>query len=301
MELTQLRYFLQVYRTGNICGAAAQLNVTQQAVSKQIQKLENELGVELFVRQARGVQATPYAELLASKVQDFLPELDALAYNIQRRDREITGVVRLGIQCWQMGTKQGLRYGVLEDFRRAYPKVHLIWENSTPKRCVEGLLQQELDIAVMLMPEDAKELELTPLCTASWYMLMAKDNPLAERDVLSLEDLEGQRLILANNEAKTRSEIIRALEGREKPVFIGVEDFIFDLLAQQIEGEGALMLTTQTSVGMFNPERFVLVPMKSSIWRTQLYLTRTSKLVRMPAEQALYQFLLERWSEKPQQ
>ena len=110
MELTQLRYFLQVYRTGNICGAAAQLNVTQQAVSKQIQKLENELGVELFVRQARGVQATPYAELLASKVQDFLPELDALAYNIQRRDREITGVVRLGIQCWQMGTKQGLRY-----------------------------------------------------------------------------------------------------------------------------------------------------------------------------------------------
>lgn len=297
MELTQLRYFLQVYRTGNICGAAAQLNVTQQAVSKQIQKLESELGVALFERNARGVQATPYAGLLAEKVQRFLPELDALVYDIQRRDREITGVVRLGVQCWQMGAKQGLRYSALADFERMYPKVHLLWENSTPKRCVEGLMQQELDVAVMVMPENAEALELTPLCSASWYMLMAKDHPMAKRKTLSLEDLSGQRLILASNEARTRGEIIRALEGKEAPIFIDVEDFIFDLLAQQIEGEGALMLTTQTSVGMFNPERFALVPMKSTLWRTQLYLARMPKPVRMPAEQALYQFLIENWKE----
>ena len=53
MELTQLRYFLQVYRMKNICSASAKLNVTQQAVSRQIQKLEEELGVALFVRNPR--------------------------------------------------------------------------------------------------------------------------------------------------------------------------------------------------------------------------------------------------------
>ena len=65
MELPQLRYFLQVYRLKNICSASARLNVTQQAVSKQIRKLEDELGVALFIRNPRGVEATPYADMLA--------------------------------------------------------------------------------------------------------------------------------------------------------------------------------------------------------------------------------------------
>ena len=65
MELTQLRYFLQVYKLKNICAASSRLSVTQQAVSKQIQKLEEELGTTLFVRNPRGVEATEYADLLA--------------------------------------------------------------------------------------------------------------------------------------------------------------------------------------------------------------------------------------------
>lgn len=116
MELTQLRYFLQVYRLKNICSASARLNVTQQAVSKQIRKLEDELGVALFIRNPRGVEATAYADMLAKKVQGFLPELDALVSDIQKRDREISGVVRLGVQCWQMSVAHGLKYDVLKAF-----------------------------------------------------------------------------------------------------------------------------------------------------------------------------------------
>ena len=116
MELTQLRYFLQVYHLKNICNASARLNVTQQAVSKQIRKLEDELGVALFLRNPRGVEATAYADMLAKEVLGFLPGLDALVSDIQRRDTEITGVVRLGVQCWQMGMAHGLKYDVLKAF-----------------------------------------------------------------------------------------------------------------------------------------------------------------------------------------
>ena len=297
MELTQLRYFLQVYRMKNICAASAQLNVTQQAVSKQIQKLEEELGVTLFRRNPRGVEATEYADLLAQKVQGFLPELDALVYDIQRRDDEVAGVVRLGVQCWQMSVEQGLRYSVLKDFERAYPRVHLIWENSIPKRCMEGLLEEKLDLVVMSMPENPEDYDLTPLRRSRWFMLMSSRHPLAERKELDIEDLAGQRLIMASNEATSRNRINRRLEGKEKPVFIGVEDFVFDLIGQQIEGEGAMMLTTETALDMFNPALFTMVPLREDFWRTQLYLARRKNVLHPPAQQVLYQYLLEHWGD----
>lgn len=297
MELTQLRYFLQVYRMKNICSASAHLNVTQQAVSKQIQKLEEELGAALFIRNPRGVEATEYADLLAQKVQSFLPELDALVYDIQRRDAEVSGVVRLGIQCWQMSVEQGLRYEVLKAFERAYPRVRLIWENSIPKRCIEGLRDKKLDIVVMSMPENPEEYELTPLRRSYWFMLMSSSHPLAQREALYVDDLAGQRVILASNESSVRNKIIRRLEGKEKPVFIGVEDFVFDLIGQQIEGEGAMMLTTETVLDMFNPALFTMVPLRDTFWRTQLYLARRKDAVHSPAEQTLYQYLLEHWGD----
>lgn len=297
MELTQLRYFLQVYHTGNICTAASQISVTQQAVSRQIQNLETEMGVTLFDRTARGVHATVYADLLAEKLQRFLPELDALVYDIKSRDREISGIVRLGIQCWQMSTMHGLRYGALHEFEQLHPRVRLIWENSIPLRCLEGLRSQELDLAVMCMPQTPEGFELTPLCHTPWYMLMSRQHPLANRDILTVEDLAGQRLILSKNETETRNRICQKLIGQKKPVFIGVDDFVFDLIGQQIEGENALMLATRAVLGMFNPDRFIMVPLASDFWRTQLYLARLSDCAHSPAAQALHRHLLACWSD----
>ena len=300
MELTQLRYFLQVYHMKNICSASARLNVTQQAVSKQIRKLEDELGVALFLRNPRGVEATAYADMLAKKVQDFLPELDALVSDIQKRDTEIAGVVRLGIQCWQMSVAHGLKYEVLKAFEQAYPRVRLIWENSIPGRCLGGLREGAFDLVVMGVQEHPEDLELTPLRQTGWYMLMAKGHPLASRAVLHTNDLAGQRIILSGNEAKVRSEIVAMLEDQEKPEFIGVEDFIFDLIGQHIEGDGAMMLTTEITQDMFHPARFVMVPLTGSLWQTKLYLARLKDMPHSPAAQALHQFLLEKWSDSSQ-
>lgn len=300
MELTQLRYFLQVYHVQNICTASAQLNVTQQAVSKQIQHLEDEIGVTLFERNSRGVRPTVYADLLAQKLQRFLPELDAFVYDLQSRDRETAGVVRLGVQCWQMGITHGLCYSALHSFEQAYPRVHLLWENAIPLRCQSGLYSRELDLAVMSMPDDPSGFVLTPLRPVRWYMLMSRCHPLAGRSSLSDNDLAGQKLILSENESESRNRICQNLIGQESPVFIDVKDFVFDLISQQIEGENALMLTTETVLHMFNPERFVMVPFQSADRSSYLYLARLSGIALTPAAQALYHHLLEHWCEDSQ-
>lgn len=80
----------------------------------------------------------------------------------------------------------------------------------------------------------------------------------------------------------------------------GVEDFIFDLIGQQIEGDGAMMLTTEITQDMFHPARFVMVPLTGSPWQTKLYLARLKDMPHSPAAQALHQFLLEKWSDSSQ-
>lgn len=300
MELTQLRYFYAVYHVKNIC-AAEQLNVTQQAVSKQIQKLELELGITLFERGARGVKATAYADELAEKAKRILPELDAFVYDIQAKNSEPTGVLRLGIQCWQMSSAHVLRYDVLKDFQRQYPRISLIWENCTPPRCISGLLSHDLDLAVMSMPKDPSNLELTLLRRSKWYMLMSNNHPLAKKKELKTSDLAGQRIILAEDEINARNRILRRIGNAEKPVFVGINGFIFDIIGQEIEGENALMLSTGTILDMFNPERFTMVPMDADYSDTRLYLARLEGIAHPPAEKALFQFLLEKWGKFSQQ
>ena len=297
MELTQLKYFLSVYEKRNIYAAAQQMNVSQQAVSKQLQKLEDELSVRLFTRNTRGVVPTLYADLLAEKLQRFLPELESLTADFQQRGAEVSGVVRLGVQCWQMSARHGLRYGALHDFERAYPRVHLRWENSIPKRCAQGIRDGELDLAVCVLPEDPSEFDLTELCRAHWYMLMSREHPLAAREVLTVDDLAGQRVILANNEKASRARFNRQLAGKTLPIYIDVGDFIFDLIGQQIEGENAMMLTTEAVREQFNPDRYAMIPLSTIFGSDRLYLMRAVKTRYAPAEETLHQFLLENWSD----
>lgn len=296
MELTQLRYFYQVYRAGSIRSASGELNVTQQAISRQIQNLERELGVALFTRSINGVAATEYGHMLAEKAEKVLPELEGFIYSVQKRESIVSGVVRLGIQCWQMAEGSNLEYERLREFSRTYPQIRLVWENGSPMSCTQGVLERRLDLCVTCMPEQVEQLELTPLRDFQWYMLMARTHELAERDFISVEDLSGRKVILAGEETGSRNQIARVLCGRALPEFIDVKNYIFDLLSQEVLGDGAMMLTLTAQQGLFNPERFVMVPLKGSVWRTRLYLCRLAGQPRTPAAEVLYEYLRKHWA-----
>lgn len=297
MELTQLRYFHQVYRSGSIRQAAGKLNVTQQAVSKQIQNLEQELGAPLFKRTRAGVEPTEYGHMLEEKAGAVLPELDSLVRSIRDRDKQISGVVALGVQCWQMAQGSNLRYEVLEQFQRHYPQVRLTVENLSPGMCYKGVLDKRLDLCVAVMPRQVKDLELTPLRRSEWYILMAREHPLAGRKALEVKDLAGQRLIMAGEEKESREQIEQALIGQEKPVFIDVKDYMFDLLGQEVLGRRSVMLTTAAQLRLFDPDRFVMVPIRGDLWRKKIYLGQLASRKLSAAAQALRQYLLAQWAE----
>ena len=110
-------------------------------------------------------------------------------------------------------------------------------------------------------------------------------------------DLSGQRLIIAGEEKTSRDQIEQELIGREKPVFIDVKDYMFDLLGQEVLGRGSLMLTTAAQLRLFDPRRFVMVPIRGMLWRGKLYLGHLSGRSLSAAARALRQHLLTHWSE----
>jgi len=93
--LTQLKTFVEVYRSGNITRAASRLHMSQPAVTSHIQAMENIVGKELFVRKARGVEPTPIADDLALQVASHIDMLEQKVASIRSRASTDHGTLHL--------------------------------------------------------------------------------------------------------------------------------------------------------------------------------------------------------------
>ncbi|MEC8296267.1 MAG: LysR family transcriptional regulator, partial [Pseudomonadota bacterium] len=93
--LTQLKTFVEVYRSGNITRAAARLHMSQPAVTSHIQAMENIVGKELFIRKARGVEPTAIADDLALQVASHIDTLEQKVASIRSRASTDHGTLHL--------------------------------------------------------------------------------------------------------------------------------------------------------------------------------------------------------------
>ena len=93
MSLLTLRSFMEVFRARSISAAARNLGLTQPAVSGHVASLEAQVGRTLFLRQARGVEPTPFAEDLALEIGDSLDQAEAALAKARVRSTHVSGVV----------------------------------------------------------------------------------------------------------------------------------------------------------------------------------------------------------------
>ena len=96
MELRHLRYFLAVAEASNFTKAAARLRVAQPAFSRQIQDLENEIGVDLLRRSPRGVTLTTEGRLFLEEVRELLKRTDESVKKVRALARDGYGELRVG-------------------------------------------------------------------------------------------------------------------------------------------------------------------------------------------------------------
>ena len=162
MESKELRNFARVARCGSFSRAANELGVAQPALSRQVSKLEHELGVNLFVRHGRGVHLTTAGSLL-------LDRAEAIAHLIHRTGEEVKqdqsrgrGSVTLGVPS-AAGTL--ILPLLVERLRTDAPQLTLNAREGISTLLQEWLLDQRIDVAVLHNPAPLEALEIRPLLT----------------------------------------------------------------------------------------------------------------------------------------
>jgi DNA-binding transcriptional LysR family regulator len=210
VELRQLQYFAAVARHRHFGRAAAELYVTQPALSQQVRRLEAELGVELLRRGPRGVELTPAGADLLARADAIVAEVERARADMDRHAGVTRGVVRVAV-----GAADAPRLAdALAAFHREHPGVRLALRQGSAAEAVELIRTGSVDLAVAALREtDAAGIagvEATLLSEEPLRVIFSEDDPLGER--AALEDLRGRTFVLAEPGTALRELVMAACQ-----------------------------------------------------------------------------------------
>jgi len=191
MEVDQLRYFLRVAGRSNFTRAAEDLGISQPALSRSIQKLEEELGQPVFERKARSVSLTEAGVLLQSRAQQVLTIIEDTKAEIT--DDGQSGRVRVGaiptIAPYFLPN-------LLRQFSSEFPNSSLIVQENTTDSLLKSCTQGEIDLAILALPVPTKYLEVEELFEEELLLVLPPEHPLVEKLKIRLSDVEPLPFVL---------------------------------------------------------------------------------------------------------
>jgi len=190
-----LRYFLAVGEVLNFTKAAARLRVAQPAMSRQIQDLEDEIGVDLLRRSPRGVALTAEGKLFLEEVRELLKRVDESVEKTRALARGEYGELHIGYSS--VPTAEILP-PALAAFRKAVPDVKLLLHDLSSEELIAGLHNATLELAIMVQPtgEQTAGIEFELLRTYPWCVALSAAHPFARLKSISLGKLAAQPLVV---------------------------------------------------------------------------------------------------------
>lgn len=192
LELRHLRTIKAIHDAGGLARAADQLNITQSALSHQVKGIEDQTGVELFVRRSKPLRLSAAGQRLLRAAERILPEIDSLSEEFRALRSGKTGRLHIAIEChacfdWL--------FPVLEQFRRAWPEVDVDIRPGLAFGALPALVREEVDLVISSDPEDIPGVVFHPLFDYAPVFVASSANPLAAKPFIEAEDFRDQTLI----------------------------------------------------------------------------------------------------------
>jgi LysR family transcriptional regulator for metE and metH len=192
LELRHLRSIKAIHDNGGLARAADALNITQSALSHQIKGLEEQTGVELFVRRSKPMRLSAAGQRLLRLAERVLPEIDAAQAEFAGLRAGRSGRLHIAIEChacfeWL--------FPVLEAFRKSWPDVDVDIRPGLAFDALPALDKEDVDLVVSSDPEELPGVTFTPLFDYSPVFVAAATHPLAARPFIEAEDFRGETLI----------------------------------------------------------------------------------------------------------
>ena len=193
MEIRVLRYFLAIAREGSITNAARFLHITQPTLSRQIQHLEEELGQKLFTRGSRNMTLTPEGMILRKRAEEIISMVDKTEAEFNSMENVVSGDIYIG-----GGETEAIKLvaQIACELRASYPGIHYHLYSGNSEDVTERLDKGLLDFGILIQPADISKYDYIDIPARDiWGVVMRRDSPLAEKEVIRKEDLLGVPLI----------------------------------------------------------------------------------------------------------
>jgi LysR family transcriptional regulator, regulator for metE and metH len=192
LELRHFRTLRAIQQAGGLARAADLLNTTQSALSHQVAGIEDQVGMELFVRRSKPMRLTSAGIRMLRVAERILPEIAALEEEFHALSAGKTGRLHIAIQChacfdWL--------FPVLELFRHAWPDVDVDIRAGLAFDAFPALLREEVDLVISSNPEPLPGISFNPLFDYHPTFVASSLNPLAQKPVIEPEDFRDQTLI----------------------------------------------------------------------------------------------------------
>ncbi|MDF0603631.1 LysR family transcriptional regulator [Psychromarinibacter sp. C21-152] len=192
LEFRHLRTIKAIHEAGGLARAAEIMNITQSALSHQVKGLEDQAGVELFVRRTKPLRLSAAGMKLLRLAERILPEIEALEDEFQSLQSGKSGRLHIAIEChacfeWL--------FPVLEQFRRAWPDVDVDIRPGLAFDALPALKREEVDLVVSSDPEELPDVDFTPLFDYEPVFVASSQHPLAQKSFIEPEDFRGETLI----------------------------------------------------------------------------------------------------------
>lgn len=192
IEFRHLRTIKAIHDTGGLARAADQLHITQSALSHQIKGIEDQAGVELFVRRSKPLKLSAAGMKMLAAAERILPQVAALEAEFSGLVAGSSGRLHIAIEChacfeWL--------FPVLEQFRKAWPEVDVDIRPGLAFDALPALRKEAVDLVISSDPEQLPETDFTPLFDYEPVFVAAATHPLAQKKVIEAEDFRGETLI----------------------------------------------------------------------------------------------------------
>lgn len=277
-ELRQVRAFLKVAELESFTRAAAELHISQSALTVQIRQLEEELGVRLFDRSKRRVSITAAGRDLLGPLERLL--LDTAAIVDYARDISAVRTGHLNIAALPT-IAADLLPRTIHEYRKLYPGVHVVLHDVVADRVLEFVVKRVADLGLGTSRR-ATSVTAKPLFQDQLAVFVLPSHPLARQEEVTLRELLKFDLILPNRESSVRRIVEGALPRDSAAVSVRHEtNYIPTALGMVRCGLGVTILPE--SAADWSGDELVRIPIRKPALTRQICLLQHKDRALPPA------------------
>ena len=289
VELRQIKYFIEVAKREHVTEAANALHVAQSAVSRQIFNLEEELGVDLFIREGRTVRLTRIGKIFKEHMEKAINVIDDAKQEVEEYLDPNKGTLQIGFSA---SLASYILPTAILYFRKQYPNVKFILNQGSHKELMDAVAKGEINIALVgPLPTEHDKIKSTVLFTEDIVALLSANHPLSNRSSLKLTELRDDSFVLFPEGFVLRDLIMEGCLQRGFQPNVSFEGKDLDAIKGLVSaGLGVTLLPEVTLVDSL-PRATVKVPVVEPSLKRAVGAIIPAERELLPTEKLFYQFI----------